>query len=128
MHLYFIGEGYSLVTSNGFCKHVNGGWCPACYDSPFPLRDFVKERSSCQSYCTIETSCVGYAYQNVTCFNNKICNNCYLYQTDNSSCPNRDDWSFDIGTVEFGDSIFSPNDLVEHVNDRGWVCYRKNKV
>ena len=113
-----------MVTSNGFCKHINGGVFPACYDSPA----FVKDRSYCQSYCTIKTSCVGYAYQNVTCFKNEICNNCYLYQTDDASRPNRNDWSFDIGTVELSELNITPKDLVEHVNGRGWVCYRKDEV
>ena len=62
-----------MIASNGYCKHVDGGWLLTCTDYG------VTSISSCEEKCTNRTSCVGYTYM-------AAANTCLLYPSD-GTCP-----------------------------------------
>merc|ERR1712001_470818 len=70
-------QGYSLIASNGVCKHVNGGYPTNCYKSS------VSSLSSCEAQCTSGTPCVGFYYKASA---PSSLPNCRLITSD-SSCP-----------------------------------------
>ena len=55
--LFFL-KGYSLITSTGTCRHINGGVLSTCQ---FPRR--VRQKRNCEKFCTYEAYCVGYIYK-----------------------------------------------------------------
>ena len=97
--------GYSLITSNGNCMHVNGmSALTNCFQSGH-------SRSSCEAFCTSQTSCVGYMFGNYTP------SRCWLFPSE-SRCPS----GFHLYRLTLATS---KNDLVAKPFS-GNVCYGKN--
>ena len=98
--------GYSLITSSGYCSHVNGGLFPThCYS------DSVPSQSDCEQFCTSQTSCIGYFYSSSVQW-------CFLIPSD-SSCPS----NFQLYTRTH--TATTANDLVASPLS-GFVCYGQN--
>ena len=92
--------GYSLITNEGYCQHVDGGFPSYCYSNS-------KSRiTSCETYCTNKTSCVGYEYS---------AKHCNLFTTDNT-CPSEFQFTLQTNTAE------TMNDLIA-ISYTGYVCY-----
>jgi len=93
---------YSLITDNGNCQHVSGGYLYRCYATNVSSQD-------CENHCTSQTSCVGY-YSGYS--------QCHLIPSSRS-CPS----GFSrAGTSE--PTAASMNDLKAH-SAQGFVCYGK---
>ena len=98
--------GYSLITSSGYCSHVNGGLFPThCYS------DSVPSQSDCEQFCTSQTSCIGYMYKSSSQW-------CFLIPSD-STCPSNFIFRQNTHTAT------TTNDLVAY-SFSGYVCYGKN--
>ena len=63
-----------MITSNGYCEHVDGDLALTCDDWDFT------GISGCEEKCTNLTSCVGFTYMAVD-------NLCFLYPSD-GTCGN----------------------------------------
>ena len=104
--ILFNHLGYSLITSSGVCKHVNGKFLTNCFKSGF-------DQSSCEAFCTSQTSCVGYMFGNYTP------SRCWLFPSE-SRCPS----DFDLYRLTLATS---KNDLVaKPFPGYGYACYGKN--
>ena len=95
-----------MITSNGFCKHVNGTRVTRCINAP------VYSLSSCEAFCTSQKTCVGYHYSASDRY-------CALIPSD-SSCLS----GFSLHNSETNLAT-SKNDLVAYSSNR-FVCYGKN--
>ena len=108
--ILFNHLGYSLITSNGVCRHVNG---------MSPLTNCLKSglsQSSCEVFCTSLTSCVGYFFKASS-------SKCWLLPSE-SRCPS----DFRLYRLTFAYVVTlarSKNDLVAYPIP-GYVCYGKN--
>ena len=104
-NLLYTIVGYSLITNNGLCDHVNGGSPTNCVGTGSP------SQSDCEGFCSYLTSCVGYSYDS-------FFNSCFLYPS---------------GTICHPDSILvtnthtatTANDLVASASAPDSICYRK---
>ena len=102
--------GYSLITSDGTCTHVNGKFPTYCFSRHVP------SQSDCKAFCTSQSSCIGFFHSN------KIVTNCYLIPSD-TTCPS----SFTLYKKDT--QAASANDLVAKTtgtgSGQGYVCYVK---
>ena len=103
--ILFNHLGYSLITSSGVCKHVNGKFLTNC------LPRITLAQISCEEFCTSQTSCVGYMFQAST-------RKCRLFPSE-SKCPSE----FDLKLAQT--LAASKNDLAA-TPVKGFVCYGKN--
>ena len=101
----FLFPGYSLITNYGACNHVDGGHPSYC------IHTSISTISSCESYCTNQKSCVGYAHSAKYEY-------CLLYVTD-STCPS----GFNFDQTE--KTAKTMNDLVAQSYPR-YVCYGRH--
>ena len=81
MYVFVINllGGYSLITNIESCirKLFNDGYPTAC------IKYFVPSRSSCEAYCTTQTSCGGFIYYSGSPVSHTLC---VLTQSD-KNCP-----------------------------------------
>ena len=96
--------GYSLMISNGYCRHTNGGSLTQCINTQ------VNSLGSCEAFCTSQTSCVGYTYRADFAY-------CWLIPSD-SNCLS----GFELQPSNVATSV---NDLVGFASSEH-VCYGKN--
>ena len=106
-NIFFLIQGYSLISNKKDCKHKSGKSAYSCY------RGDVSSQSSCEDYCTSQITCVGYDYYI------KTSEKCFLYPSERS-CPS--------GFSEYassGPTAASMNDLIVGSAGSGYVCYGK---
>ena len=105
LEFFYTLVGYSLITSAGYCSHVNGGVPTFCYSYSLP------SQSNCESVCSSQTSCVGYIYQSSRTF-------CAVIPST-SNCPSN------FLLAQRTNTATTANDLVARAAS-GYVCYGKN--
>ena len=99
-------EKYSLIASNGWWAHRNGGYPYVCSSIGISSIDIL------ESFCTDQPSCSGFAYKDGTTY-------AYLIVSD-STCPN----GFNYVSA-YRKPAETKHDLIaEH--QIGYVCYGKN--
>ena len=114
---------YSLISNNGYngyCVHVDGEQLSSCFRSSVSLIGYVRAESvSCESHCTNQSSCVGYAVRHFS-----VGNWCYLYSSD-TVCPAGFDYNPGKTAEKMDDlkCVGGPGQWPE-MND--WACYGKN--
>ena len=97
--------GYTLITSTGYCSHVNGGFPTNCSSSS------ILTQRNCESFCTSQTSCVSYIYSSSE-------TKCMLLPSD-FSCPSNFQLNTNTHTATtINDLVATP--YLDH------VCYGKN--
>ena len=101
---YFDYTGYSLITSNGGCDHVDGGVPTYCLHS--------KPQTECQASCTSHDTCIAYVFH----FSESP-RNCALI-ISGITCPNNYKF-YNFTTAK------SVDDLVANSNPDE-ACYAKN--
>jgi len=127
---------YSLVTSagkSGYCNHVKGSVEIDEVDDEstegFPSSCLLKSVSSvesCESYCTSQSSCIGYTYHLGP--NPEIAtrlSDCHLF-TSNSICPNGFEFFQRKYTIEKKEDLVVFPNQNPATKPNEWVCYVKD--
>ena len=106
---------------NGYCRHVDGGFLSSCYKRSISLIGAVRVPSvSCESHCTNQLSCVGYAvrYYSLGYY-------CYLYTSGDSTCPA--DFDYKPGkTAKTMDELKAIGGPGQWPGTNAWACYGKH--
>ena len=111
--------GYSLITDDGWCNHVEGGFPTNCKATS------VLTHSKCEELCTSQTSCIGYSFI-------RFEGACYLHPSISSCPPNfqlndnlMKTYNYKTKKREVPHTATSKNDLVARPSAFS-VCYGKN--
>ena len=106
--IFQAGTTYTLITSNGYCKHVDGGFPAVC-------EAWGDSLGSAKSHCTNLALCVGYQH-NATGSTDIA----HLFVTDYTPCP--DGYTY----LPNDKPAKTMNELVAKEHSKDIVCYGKS--
>ena len=113
-----------MIGKKGRCYHVDGGLPSSCTSLLMSGHSSsINAVDSCESYCTCQSSCIGWQYSTKYYARQNHHIHCVLFISD-STCPSGFSYSSGDNSAETKKDLVM---VVDNNGDNGWYCYGKNE-